>query len=61
MNDVTKTAQNIDGNNHFFDLQMLTELNKEELNAVAGGANCSYLGVQDWGSMTSYCSRNYSC
>lgn len=33
----------------------------EEVLLVSGGANCSYLGVQDYKLMQSYESRNYSC
>lgn len=44
--------------NHFFDAEILCA---EEITAVSGGANCSYLGVQDWKLMMSYSSRNYSC
>lgn len=57
MNNTRKNEQQTNDNN-FFDVKTLSA---EELQAVSGGANCSYLGVQDWGSMTSYCSRNYSC
>jgi hypothetical protein len=44
--------------NHFFDVQALRA---DEIDAVSGAANCSYLGVQDWKLMMSYATRNYSC
>ena len=44
--------------NSFFDIQALRA---DEIEAVSGAANCSYLGVQDWRLMMSYASRNYSC
>jgi|APDOM4702015248_1054824.scaffolds.fasta_scaffold527481_2 hypothetical protein len=37
------------------------DMSSEEFDLVSGGANCSYLGVQDYKLMQSYESRNYSC
>lgn len=43
------------------ELRTMTELDDEALSSVSGGYPCSYLGVEDWGKMMSYESRNYSC
>ncbi len=43
------------------ELPSMTELDDEALSSVSGGYPCSYLGVEDWGKMMSYESRNYSC
>ncbi len=32
-----------------------------DVSEIGGGYPCSYLGVEDWGRMMSYESRNYSC
>ncbi len=62
MNNAFKNEQVIENtDNHFFDVETPLVLSGEELQAVSGGANCSYLGVQDWKLMMSYSSRNYSC
>lgn len=37
------------------------ELKGDAFALVSGGYPCSYLGVEDWNQMMSYCSRNYSC
>ena len=37
------------------------DMSFEEFELVSGGANCSYLGVQDYKLLQSYESRNYSC
>ena len=36
-------------------------LDAAEVSEIGGGYPCSYLGVEDWGKMMSYESRNYSC
>ena len=61
MNTYTQTMQFDHDDNHFFDDQALSVLSLQELDMVSGGANCSYLGVQDWKLMMSYPTRNYSC
>ena len=63
MNTYTQTMQldNDHDDNHFFDDQALSVLSLQELNMVSGGANCSYLGVIDYSTMTCHESRNYSC
>jgi hypothetical protein len=59
MNNFLKNdQQDNDDDNHFFDVQALSS---EDLDAIAGGYPCSYLGVYDYTKMVSYASRNYSC
>lgn len=57
-NFINNDRQDDDDDNHFFDVQALSS---EDLDGISGGANCSYLGVYDYGLMMSYSSRNYSC
>jgi hypothetical protein len=50
--------QDDDNDNHFFDVQAL---NSEDLDAISGGANCSYSGGYDYNLGICYETRNYSC
>lgn len=36
-------------------------LQGDALQAVGGGYPCGYLGIEDWGLMMCYYSRQYSC
>ena len=50
--------QDDNNNNHFFDVQALSS---EDIDAVSGGANCSYSGAYDYNLGMCYETRNYSC
>lgn len=50
--------QDHNNDNHFFDVQALSS---EDIDAVSGGANCSYSGAYDYNLGMCYETRNYSC